>query len=96
MEELERYKAAWQKRPMEQPALASGTHISRSLPFLRTSAIRDLQRSEEVSRFIFVIIQRFLICSHPPAFDSVIPITNQPSPFLRRFRQNTKKSSKAE
>ena len=34
----------------------SRASISRSLQFLRTSSIRDLQRSEEVSRFVFSLL----------------------------------------
>jgi hypothetical protein len=54
--ELEGYKAAWQKRPAEGHALASPARISRSLQFLRTSAVRDLQRSEELSRLVFFLL----------------------------------------
>jgi hypothetical protein len=51
--DLEGFKAAWQKQSVEGRSLSSPASISRSLQFLRTSAIRDLQRSEELSRLIF-------------------------------------------
>ena len=54
--ELEGYKTAWQRRPVEDHTLADAAHLSRSLSFLRTSVIRDLQRSEEVSRFVFSLL----------------------------------------
>jgi len=46
--EFERFKSAWQKQSAEGHALPS-----RSLQFVRTSAIRDLQRSDMVSRLVF-------------------------------------------
>jgi hypothetical protein len=51
--ELEGFKAAWQNQSVEGHSLSSPACISRSLQFLRTSAIRDLQRSDELSRLIF-------------------------------------------
>ena len=36
--------------------MSSHAHLSQSLLFLRTSAIRDLQRSEELSRLIFCFL----------------------------------------
>ena len=54
--ELEGYKAAWQKRPVEDQALARTARLSQSLSFLRTSVIRDLRRSEEVSRLVFSLL----------------------------------------
>jgi hypothetical protein len=54
--ELEGYKTAWQKRPVEDQALARTAHLSQSLSFFRTSVIRDLQRSDEVSRLVFSLL----------------------------------------
>lgn len=54
--ELERFKSAWQKQTMEGHDLSAPAGISRSLQFLRTSAIRDLQRSDELSRFVFCLL----------------------------------------
>ena len=51
--ELEGFKSAWQRRYTEGHALSATAPLSRSLRFLRTSAIHDLQRSEELSRSIF-------------------------------------------
>jgi hypothetical protein len=46
-------KTAWQRRPADEPAFSGLGGIPRHLRLLRTSAIRDLQRSEEWARFIF-------------------------------------------
>lgn len=54
--EFEGFKTAWQKRSLEGHSLASPLCGSRSLQFVRTSAIRDLQRSDELSRFIFSLL----------------------------------------
>ncbi len=55
--EFEGFKSAWQNQSLGgQSVLASQASISRSLQFLRTSSIRDLQRSEELSRFIFSVL----------------------------------------
>ena len=54
--DLEKYKSAWQNRPMEGPPLSTQESLSRHLKFLRTSSIRDLQRSEEVARLTFSIL----------------------------------------
>jgi len=54
--ELEGFKSAWQKQYLEGHTLPSPIRVSRSLQFLRTSAIRDLQRSDELSRFIFSLL----------------------------------------
>jgi len=55
--EFEGFKSAWQTQSLGgQSVLASRGSISRSLQFLRTSSIRDLQRSEELSRFIFSLL----------------------------------------
>ncbi len=55
--EFEGFKSAWQKQPLGDQALfPSQASISRSLQFLRTSSIRDLHRSEELSRFIFSLL----------------------------------------
>jgi hypothetical protein len=51
--ELEQFKSAWQSQPVEGHSLPSPVRISQSLQFLRTSVIRDLQRSDELSRLIF-------------------------------------------
>jgi len=51
--ELEGFKSAWQKRKIEGQNLGLAARTSRSLQFLHTSAARDLQRSEELSRLIF-------------------------------------------
>lgn len=54
--ELERFKSAWQNQSVEGHPLPSPAHVSRSVQFLRTSAIRDLQRSDELSRFVFCLL----------------------------------------
>ena len=54
--ELEEFKSAWQQRSVGGHWLSSPAAVSQSLQFLRTSAIRDLQRSDEVSRFIFCLL----------------------------------------
>ncbi len=54
--EFEGFKSAWQKRTLESDSLAAPHRISRSLQFLRTSSVRDLQRSEELSRLIFSLL----------------------------------------
>lgn len=59
--ELDRYKAAWQHQPMEGHSLPSLAHVSRSLHFLRTSAVRDLQRSDELLRLIFGVLFALLV-----------------------------------
>jgi len=54
--ELEGFKSAWQKRSVEGHSLSPPVQISRSLQFVRTSAIRDLQRSDELSRLVFCLL----------------------------------------
>jgi len=54
--EFEGFKSAWQSRPVERHALLRPSAGTRSLQFVRTSAIRDLQRSDELSRFIFSLL----------------------------------------
>jgi hypothetical protein len=54
--ELEGFKSAWQKRSVESHSLSPPAQISRSLQFVRTSAIRDLQRSDELSRLVFCLL----------------------------------------
>ncbi len=54
--EFEAYKSAWQRQPVEGHPLSSGTPLSRSVQFVRTGAIRDLQRSEELSRLISCLL----------------------------------------
>jgi hypothetical protein len=54
--ELEGFKSAWQKQSVEGHPLSSRLRNSRSLQFLRTSAIHDLQRSEELSRLVFSLL----------------------------------------
>ncbi len=54
--EIEGFKSAWQKQPVENRSLSSAVRISRSQQFLRTSAIRDLQRSDELSRLVFCFL----------------------------------------
>ena len=51
--ELEGLKMAWQKRFIGGDPLLSPTRLSQSLQYLRTSTIRDLQGSEELTRLIF-------------------------------------------
>jgi hypothetical protein len=53
---LEEYKAEWQKRPAEASLLQSPAAASRSLRRVRTGTIRDLQRSDELTRFIFYLL----------------------------------------
>ncbi len=54
--ELEGFKSAWQNQSVEGDPLSSRLRNSRSLQFLRTSAIHDLQRSEELSRRVFSLL----------------------------------------
>ncbi len=54
--ELEGFKSAWQKRNAESGSAADPSGISRSIRFLRTSAIRDVQRSDEMSRVVFCLL----------------------------------------
>lgn len=54
--ELERFKSAWQQQSAGGHLVTSPARISRSLQFLRTSSIRDLQRSEELSRLVFSLL----------------------------------------
>jgi hypothetical protein len=54
--ELEGYKTAWRNRSVESHPLSSPSMISRSRRFLRTTAIHDLQRSEELTRLIFSLL----------------------------------------
>jgi hypothetical protein len=54
--ELEGFKSAWQRRTVENHPLSSGARVSRSVQFLRASAIRDVQRSQEVSRLVFCFL----------------------------------------
>lgn len=53
---MDMYKSAWQNRPPGDTILHGGEHLSRSVRFLRASAIRDLQKSEEVSRLVFGVL----------------------------------------
>ncbi len=59
--EIEGFKSAWQKRSLESDSLTAPARISRSLQFLRTSSVRDLQRSEELSRLIFSLLFALLV-----------------------------------
>jgi hypothetical protein len=54
--ELEQYKSAWQKQSVLGSSLPSSEHLSRSLQFVRTNAIRDWQRSEEFSRPVMSLL----------------------------------------
>ncbi len=54
--ELERFKSAWQQQPAGGHVNPSSARISGSLQFLRTSSIRDLQRSEELARLVFSLL----------------------------------------
>jgi hypothetical protein len=54
--EFEGFKSAWQKRPVEGHALSGTSGVSRSIEFLRTSAIRDRQRSEDTARVVFCFL----------------------------------------
>lgn len=53
--ELEGFKSAWQEQSTHAHDI-SLAQVSRSLRYVRTSAIRDLQRSEEWSRLIFCLL----------------------------------------
>ncbi|RPJ56902.1 MAG: hypothetical protein EHM23_22220 [Acidobacteria bacterium] len=59
--EFEGFKSAWQKRPLTSDSLDAPARISRSLQFLRTSSVRDLERSEELSRLIFSLLFALVI-----------------------------------
>jgi len=63
--ELEGFKSAWQRRPLESDRLAPRGRLSRSVQFLRTSAAHDLQRSEELTRLIFSFLFAFLAVAAP-------------------------------
>jgi len=58
--EIDQFKSAWQNRSVEDPSPASPPVPSRSLPFLRASNIRDLQRCYDLSRiflsFLFALL----------------------------------------
>jgi hypothetical protein len=54
--DLDRYKSAWQNRAVAEPPLAAQVNLSTHLRFLRTSSIRDLQRSDEWARLIFSLL----------------------------------------
>ncbi|MFB3904519.1 MAG: hypothetical protein ACE15E_13810 [Acidobacteriota bacterium] len=63
--ELEGFKSAWQNRPLESGSLTARARVSRSLQFLRTTSVRDLQRSEELSRLIFSLLFALLLGALP-------------------------------
>lgn len=54
--EFEEFKTAWQKQPVERSSLESPATVSRSLRLVRTGTIRDLQRSNELTRFLFCLL----------------------------------------
>lgn len=54
--EIEGFKSAWQKHFLEGQPSSTAAGLSPSLRFLRTSAIRDVQRSDELSRLIFCFL----------------------------------------
>jgi hypothetical protein len=54
--EFEGFKSAWRDRPVEGQTLSGTAGVSRSVEFLRTSDIRDRQRSEDLARLIFCIL----------------------------------------
>jgi hypothetical protein len=54
--EFEEFKAEWQKRPAEGSLLELPATASRSLRMVRTGTIRDLQRSDELSWFVFYLL----------------------------------------
>ena len=58
--EFERFKSAWQSQSVAGH-LTSPAHLSQSLRFLRASAIRDLQRSDELSRFVFCVLLALVV-----------------------------------
>ena len=51
--EFESFKTAWQQQSFGGNPLPSAPPRSRSVQFLRASVFRDLQRSDELQRFIF-------------------------------------------
>ncbi len=53
--ELERFKSAWQNHPLDSESF-SAERVSRSVQLVRVSAVRDLQRSDELSRLIFCFL----------------------------------------
>lgn len=65
--EFEGFKSAWQKRPLESHSLTAPNRVSRSLQFLRTTSVRDLQRSEELSRLIFSFLFALIAAAMPLA-----------------------------
>ena len=54
--ELDRYKSAWQNRAVAESTLPAQVNLSPHLRFLRTSSIRDLQRSDEWARVLFSLL----------------------------------------
>jgi hypothetical protein len=54
--ELDGFKSAWQKQTLETKGPVDPGGISRSLRFLRTSAIRDVERSDEITRIVFCLL----------------------------------------
>jgi hypothetical protein len=72
--ELEGYKSAWQNRPVNGHAFPSPIRLSRSQQFLRTVTIRDWQRSEEISRFIFCLLFALLAVAV-----SIVVMTSAPA-----------------
>ncbi len=72
--ELEEYKSAWQNRPLNGHAFPLPNGPSRSQQFLRTAAIRDWQKSEELSRFIFCLLFALLAVAV-----SIIVMTSGPA-----------------
>ena len=54
--EFEGFKSAWQRQSVEGILPSSRAGVSRSVQFVRTGAIRDLQRSEELARVVFCLL----------------------------------------
>ena len=58
--ELEGFKSAWQKRSARDHSLSASSLSSQALQFARTSVLRDLQHSDELSRFVFCFLFAFV------------------------------------
>jgi len=54
--EIESLRSAWQNRSLAGGPFPASAGSSRSLQYIRASAICDLQRSDDLSRFIFCLL----------------------------------------
>jgi hypothetical protein len=102
--EIDSFKPVWQSRSLDEPAHASLSAPSRSVRFLRTSTIHDLQRSYDLSRIFMNLL--FILLLIGAAIKVMITGTSRVAAFLfaaalladgipslvllsRRFREST-------